>query len=111
MWLNSVARSAGDGPARPGGVLHRIVRDVTNRRLGNDPETHRVRLVEALGWIDAAFEGDADDVRSWPRLDPLANHAKTLTWAADEAGIMDPTAGFMSKLGTLFHVKAQSARA
>ena len=47
-------------------TLHRIVRDVTNRRLALDPAAHRARLPEALGWINAAF-GDLHpiDVRNW----------------------------------------------
>ena len=39
---------------------------------------HRQVLEEALGWINAAFVGDPQDVRSWATLDPLAPHA--LAW-------------------------------
>ena len=91
-------------------ILHRIVRDVTNRRLGTDPEAHRARLIEALGWLNAAFMGHPQDARTWPRLDPLAPHAETLAWAADKAGIVDPTARLMSALETLFDARAQHAR-
>ncbi len=52
-------------------VLHRLVMDVTRRglaRAGAEPQ----RLTEALGWMDAAFTGDPQDVRTWPVLTPLA---------------------------------------
>ena len=61
-----------DAPARF--TLHRIVQDVTRRSL--DAE-HRLRaLSEALGWVNAAFTGDPEDVRTWPKLEPLAPHAR-----------------------------------
>ena len=69
-------------PARDRFTIHRIVRDVTNRRLATDPAAHRTRLTEALGWIDAAFEGHPQDVRTWPALTPLAPHAEALPDAA-----------------------------
>jgi tetratricopeptide (TPR) repeat protein len=92
-------------------TVHRIVRDVTNRRLSTEPASHHSRLVEAISWLDAAFWGHASDVRTWPRLDPLAPHAETLAWAADRAGIVDPTARLMGHLGLLFDAKAQHGRA
>ncbi|MSP02082.1 MAG: tetratricopeptide repeat protein [Acetobacteraceae bacterium] len=99
-------------PAAERFTIHRIVRDVTNRRLTTDPAVHKTRLTEALGWIAAAFEGhDPRDVRTWPRLAPLAPHAEPQAWAADKAGIADPTAFVMSVLATLFETKAAYARA
>jgi hypothetical protein len=41
--------------------VHRLVQDATRRTL--DPAASRQRLTEALGWINAAFDYDADDVR------------------------------------------------
>ena len=57
------------------------------------------------------FQGDGDDVRNWPVPDPLAPHAEALAWAADEAGIAEPTSRLMGKLGVLFHAKARHGRA
>ena len=91
--------------------VHRIVRDVTNRRLGTDSAAHKVRLTEALVWVNAAFEGDPLDVRTWPRLSPLAPHAAVLAWAADTAGIAVPTSRLMNQLASLFRAKAAYARA
>ncbi len=48
-------------------------------------------LVDALTWIDSAFVGDAQDVRSWPVLDPLAPHARAVVEHAAATGIDGPT--------------------
>ena len=99
------------GPEPPRFTVHRVVRDVTNRRLGLDPPAYRARLVEALEWVNAVFVGNAGDVRTWPMADPLAPHAVTIAERADKAGIADPTAGLMSNLDNWFDGKAQYARA
>src|SRR5205807_4798281 len=51
-------------------LVHRLVQDVTRRSLAG--EARQRSLVEALGWINAAFPFDADDVRYWPQAEPLA---------------------------------------
>jgi tetratricopeptide (TPR) repeat protein len=89
--------------------VHRVIQDATRRGL--DPATARQRLTEALGWIDAAFTGDPQDVRTWPTLDPLAPHAEAVAQAADEATIAAPTARLFGELAILFHTKAQYQRA
>ncbi len=90
-------------------LVHRLVQDVTRRSLAG--ETRQRSLVEALGWINAAFTGSAVDVRNWPTLDPLAPHARTVTMHADAAGIPEPTAHLMNELGLLLKAKALSAEA
>jgi tetratricopeptide (TPR) repeat protein len=85
-------------------LIHRLVLDVTRRSLAAEARQHS--LVEALGWIGAAFAGDAGDVRNWPTLDPLVSHAHTVTAHADAAGIPEPTAGLMDQLGVLLATKA-----
>ena len=50
-------------------------------------------LTEALRWINAAFVGDPQDVRTWPVLDPLAPHARAVTAHADAAGSPSPPLG------------------
>ncbi len=84
-------------------TLHRIVRDVTNRRLATNHCARKPALTEALGWINDAFEGDPQDPRTWPRLNPLAPHAEALAEVADKAGIADRTARLMSTLSGLFN--------
>jgi tetratricopeptide (TPR) repeat protein len=93
----------------PAFTLHRLVQDVTRRSLEREGEVER--LAEALRWVDGAFEGDPQDVRNWPALDPLAPHAGAAASFADRAGITEPTARLMSVLALLFSVKALYAEA
>ena len=58
-------------------------------------------LQEALGWINAAFVGHPQDVRSWPVLDPLAPHALTVARRADEEEIGEPAGRLYGYLGLL----------
>ena len=89
--------------------VHRLVLDVTRRGL--DPDAAGLVLEQALGWVDAAFTGHPQDVRTWPRLDALAEHAEAVALAARDQGIADPTARLMGALGLLFRVKARYDRA
>ncbi len=90
-------------------AIHRLVQEFTRRRL--DAVKSKEVLEETLGWVDAAFTGDPDDVRSWPVLDPLAPHALTVAECADKAGITEPMARLMSQLGALFYAKSRYAEA
>src|SRR4051812_35936579 len=92
----------------PAFTVHRLVQDVTRRSLRNGPGDGVMKEVldEALRWIDDAFVGDPQDVRTWPILDPFAPHARAVVKYADAAGIADPTARLMSQLGRLFLNKA-----
>lgn len=63
--------------------IHRLVEDVTRRGLV-DHEYQR-SLVEALAWINGAFTGDPEDVRTWTRLDPLAPHVRVIVEYSDGA--------------------------
>jgi len=91
-------------------LVHRLVQDVTRRGL-EAAGTTTERLTEALGWVNAAFSGNASDVRTWPTLDKLAPHAEAVVGHADAAGIADPSGRLMNELGTLSHAKAVYARA
>ena len=67
-----VTRDA-DGPYF---LVHRLVQDVTRRSLVG--EAGQRSLFEALQCISIASAGDALDVRTWPRLEPLgAAHARS----------------------------------
>lgn len=85
--------------------IHRLVQAVTRR--GADAG----RLREALDWLDAAFVGEPQDVRSWPVLEPLLAHVCAVASHADEAGIADPTARLMNQAGMLLDVKGLHAEA
>ena len=89
--------------------VHRLVQDVTRRSLRND-SGHRP-LTEALGWVNAAFVGEPQDVRTWPTLDPLALHVRVVCSFADAAEITEPTTRLMNQLGRLFLNKALLADA
>lgn len=96
-------------PAAPVFSVHRLVQAVTRQSLTEEAATRS--LAEALGWINAAFEGDPEDVRSWPRLDPLMQHAIATTKAADDSGVSMPTARMMGRAANLFSAKARYGEA
>jgi tetratricopeptide (TPR) repeat protein len=85
--------------------IHRLVQDVTRRGLVG--QERRRTLVEALAWVNAAFVSDPLDVRTWPRLDPLAPHVRVIVEHADRAGITEPTGQLMNQLGLLLSSKAR----
>ncbi len=91
-------------------LVHRLVQDVTRRGL-EAAGTTTARLTEALRWLNAAFVGAPDDVRSWPRLDPLTSHADAVVGYGDAAGIAAPTARLAAQLSALFQTKGQYPRA
>ncbi len=94
-------------------TVHRLVQDVTRRSLKNSPDPGPATeiLGEALRWVDAAFVGDPNDVRTWPTLDPLAPHARAVVRYADAAGIADPTARLMDELARLLYTKSLHSEA
>ena len=89
-------------------TVHRLIQDATRRSL--PAEAARQRLTETLGWVTAAFTGDVFDVRSWPRLNPLAEHAAAVVEAADKAELAAPALALMGQIGSLFGEKAQFVR-
>jgi tetratricopeptide (TPR) repeat protein len=90
-------------------AVHRLVQDVTRRSL--DEATSRRRVTQSLRWVDAAFTGDPEDVRTWPRLDPLVSHGLSVVQWADRAGITEPSAWLTNQLGLLFAQKSLHAQA
>jgi tetratricopeptide (TPR) repeat protein len=85
-------------------LLHRLVQEVTRLRQDSAQEHHE--LEAALVWIDAAFVGDPQDVRSWPVLEPLEPHAKAVANFAAEVGVAGATARLLSQVGALLFSKA-----
>jgi tetratricopeptide (TPR) repeat protein len=102
------AVTAGDGGA-PGFVIHRLVQDFARRAMSGERRAQALR--DALEWVNAAFEGDSDDVRNWPVLDPLAPHALAVAREADEAQIAEPTSRLLNDLGVLLLAKADYGKA
>jgi tetratricopeptide (TPR) repeat protein len=98
-------------PDVPSFTVHRLVQEVARRSQRGGGEVVPATLLEAVRWIDAAFVGDPRDVRDWPVLDPLAQHAKAVAAYADKAELIDLTAGLMQQVGLLLLVKASYAQA
>jgi tetratricopeptide (TPR) repeat protein len=96
-------------PEEPRFLVHGLVQDVTRRSL--DAAASQQRVTEALGWVNTAFAGDPDDVRTWTRLDPLAPHAMSVAQRADAAEIAEPSARLMNDLGLLLAQKSLHAQA
>ena len=90
-------------------VVHRLVQEVTRLRQELAQEPHE--LEAALDWIDAAFVGEAQDIRSWPVLVPLEPHAKTVACFGDWVGVTGATARLMSQVGVLLLTKADFCEA
>jgi tetratricopeptide (TPR) repeat protein len=90
-------------------IIHRLVQDFAHRAMSE--ELRSEALQEALEWVSAAFVDEAEDVRSWPTLDPLAPHALAVANAANEVGVAEPTAWLFAALGVLFDAKADYAEA
>jgi tetratricopeptide (TPR) repeat protein len=93
--------SAGDGWAL---LVHRLVQEITRRRLPGD--LRQRRLESGLQLVDAAATGWPDDVRSWPVREPLSPHIRALVDAGEKAGIDEPTARLMNDLAGLLWTKA-----
>jgi tetratricopeptide (TPR) repeat protein len=93
----------------PGFVIHRLVQDFARRAMGDQRRAQA--LPEALEWVNAAFVGDSEDVRSWPVLDPLAPHVLAVAHHADAVAIAEPTHKLFNQLGLMLTAKADYAEA
>jgi tetratricopeptide (TPR) repeat protein len=90
----------------PSFSVHRLVQEVT-RRSARGEKGGQIYLKAALRWVDDAFVGETQDVRTWPVLEPLAAHALTVTRYGDAAHISEPTARLMNRLGNLYDARTQ----
>jgi tetratricopeptide (TPR) repeat protein len=79
--------------------VHRLVQDVTRRSLNGD-DAHTA-LLQALTWLDAAFTGDAGDLRERPKMERLAPHVRAAAEHGDGADIAEPTASLSLRLADL----------
>ncbi|HEV3343604.1 MAG TPA: DUF4062 domain-containing protein, partial [Pirellulales bacterium] len=84
-------------------TAHRVVQEILRTRLLGS--THHDWVLLALRLLNEAAPSDADDVRTWPRWDPLRPHMALGVQHGDDAGIAEPTALLMSMLGTFLHAK------
>jgi tetratricopeptide (TPR) repeat protein len=86
--------------------VHRLVQEVGRLWQQQPDEPEQNELENALGWLNAAFAGNPQDVRSWLVLDPLTPHAKAVAGFADQAGITNPTVRLIGVQGSLLFFKA-----
>jgi tetratricopeptide (TPR) repeat protein len=107
--LVSPAGAPDDRATSPGFAVHRLVQDFTRRGMGAGRRQNA--LQQALDWVSTAFSGESDDVRTWPRLDPLVPHALAAARHGDEASTAEPTGLLHNKLGQLLKSKARQAEA
>jgi hypothetical protein len=84
---------------------HRLVQEVTRERLRANQRTFW--LSGALAVIDGYLPGDPppQDVRSWPRWEPLRPHVALVVRVAGAAGIPEPTAWLMNSLGLFLRAR------
>jgi tetratricopeptide (TPR) repeat protein len=108
LFAYSLATQA-KGESAQGFIVHRLVQDFARRAVSDERAAAALR--EALAWINAAVPFEADDVRNWPVLDPLAPHVLAVAGRADEAGIAEPTARLLNQLAILSYAKARYAEA
>lgn len=91
--------------------LHRLVQEVARLWQEQSEQPEPNELQAALGWVKAAFNGDPQDVRSWPVLEPLEPHAKAVAGFADAQGIAEPTSWLQGQLAVLLRCKAAFSEA
>ncbi len=89
--------------------VHRLVQDVIRRSLQVDKDHRELKI--ALQWINEAFIGDPDDVRSWIKLKPLIPHVQACSQFAEEYNIFVPTNSLLNTLGVLLLNFAQYTNA
>ena len=102
----SLASWSDDGTAF---AVHRLVQAIT--RHGQADDTEKPALGEALGWLDDAFVGNPQDVRSWPVLAPLAPHAQAVATHAADNHLDGPSARLFNQVGLLLLTRARYAEA
>ncbi|MBI5385961.1 MAG: tetratricopeptide repeat protein [Verrucomicrobia bacterium] len=66
--------------------VHRLVQDVTRRRLEKEGRADDLRR-QAIEWMKEVWRGYKGEVSEWPRLDPLAPHAAVLAARAAACGL------------------------
>jgi Leucine-rich repeat (LRR) protein len=88
--------------------VHRLLQEVM--RFSLKAEDRRQSLVDALGWIDAAFTGDPGDIGCWPRLDVLTPHALAVARYINSEKLDSSTTRLVNALSLLFTAKAAHAQ-
>jgi tetratricopeptide (TPR) repeat protein len=90
--------------------VHRLVQATTRHHLERNQEQLRETLTQALLWLDAAFQGEPQDVRDWSVLEPLQLHVAHLCQIAVEHKLYEQqhlTTRLMNDSALLYKVKAK----
>ncbi|MCA8992391.1 MAG: tetratricopeptide repeat protein [Planctomycetaceae bacterium] len=98
-------------PEATGFLVHRLVQEITRRRI---PEADKLsRLQGTLDVINFCCLNDPppDDVRSWPRWEPLDPHVETILTAADTTEITNPTSRLMNEYGLFLTARVRYGEA
>jgi tetratricopeptide (TPR) repeat protein len=90
-------------------IIHRLVQEVMRENIASGKE--KPWLLAALRFLRAAAIGDPADVRSWPRLEPLAPHLAAVVQPAAKLGIAAPTSDLTNLLAVLLMNKSVFAQA
>ncbi len=84
--------------------VHRLVQEVVRSQI---PADHQPAWVERAVRLVLDFSpSEPEDVRTWLVWDPLRPHAERVIQLAELAGVMQPTAALMNRVGILLHSKA-----
>jgi hypothetical protein len=80
--------------------VHCLVQAITRSCQGDRGASDTLKV--ALAIVDELVPFDSYDVRTWPVLGPVSAHAMAVAGHADHAGIGEPTARLMHRLGMYF---------
>ena len=89
--------------------VHRLVQDVTRAAMSDANRGNS--LNQAVSWLDSAFVGDPQDVRSWPIIAPLFTHSVGVVEMTDEGDCSYSVAHLMDRCGQLCLFRAQYSMA
>lgn len=90
-------------------TVHRLVQAVTQQDQATDPD--HARLAEALQWVNDTFVGDPDDIRNWPILTPLTDHAVAVADHGVTNGLIELCSRLLNEVGLLLDATARYAEA
>ncbi len=87
-------------------TVHRMLQEITRwEQSAPQPEA----LVQALKWINGEYQGEPEDVRTWPLLVPLTPHALSAAYAGADRGISEPCGRLLNQSGMLKQSQANFA--
>jgi len=84
-------------------IIHRVVQEILRNRT---PEkTRKEWITAALGLLNAAAPAESQDVRTWPRWNPLRPHVAVGVQVAQTENIVEPTFRLVGDLANLLYAK------